>query len=337
MRVWFNRHFALVYRVLRLIREADTDHRFTLLCTHHHAHFVGYAAADEHGREPESLSTADYVQWCLDFAVAQKVSVFLPAHEANAIVAARDQFEARGIRVLGVADARTLPRLHNKAWVYRKMAGQVPLAASTLLRRAADLPAALNHLWSQDLQACVKPTVSIYGKGFHRLMRAGDPKSSRTRRSLTPEEWVARYTKSGRRVSHQVLEYLPGHEFSVDCIGDAGRFVTGVVRKKSITTPTQRLEDNPELLAHAAKLISRFCISGLVNIQFKEDKHGVPRLLEINPRASGGVAMSCLSGINLPYWALRGALDGYAGLPIPAPRLGLRVTEVGSPLVLPHA
>lgn len=127
-----------------------------------------------------------------------------------------------------------------------------------------------------------------------------------------------------------------GHEFSVDCIGDNGRFVTGVVRKKSITTATQLLDDNPALLAQAAQLLQRFSLSGLVNIQFKEDRNGVPRLLEINPRASGGVAMSCLSGINLPYLALCGALDGYGGLLIPQPRLGLRVTEVGSPVVLPN-
>jgi hypothetical protein len=73
----------------------------------------------------------------------------------------------------------------------------------------------------------------------------------------------------------------------------------------------------------------------LVNIQFKTDRLGETKLLEINPRASGGVAMSCLSGINLPYLALCGAVDGYGGLDIPAPRLGLRVTEVGSPVVLP--
>lgn len=332
MRVWFNRHFALVYRVLRLIREGDVDQRFTLICTHKHRYFVGYAAAHEHAREPEGLSTEDYVKWCLEFAVAQRVDVFHPAHEANAIMAARAQFEARGIRVIGVADARTLPRLHNKAWVYRKMAGRVPLAAATLIRDPRALPAAVEQLWSQGFQACVKPAVSIYGKGFYRLI---PPDAQRSRRSMTLQGWMAKHP-GARCASQLVLEYLPGHEFSVDCIGDAGRFVTGVVRKKSLTTPTQLLDRAPALLTHAGRLIERFRLSGLVNIQFKEDQHGEPKLLEINPRASGGVAMSCLSGINLPYLALRGAVDGFEGLHIPTPRLGLRVTEVGMPVVLPH-
>ncbi len=330
MRVWFNRHFALIYRVLRLIREADVHQRFTLICTHKQPHFVGFSAAHEHAREPEGLSSQDYVRWCLEFAIAQRVDVFQPSHEANAIVAARAQFEKHGIRVLSVADARTLPRLHHKAWVYHKMAGLVPLAAMTLIRDPRALPKAIENLESQGFQACIKPAVSIYGKGFYRLM---PPQGGPSRRSITPQAWMDLHP-GGRCASQLVLEYLPGHEFSVDCIGDAGSYVTGVVRKKSLTTPSQLLVCAPDLLAYAGRLIERFRLSGLVNIQFKEDQQGEPKLLEINPRAAGGVAMSCLSGINLPYLALCGTIDGFAGLRIPAPQLGLRVTEVGMPLVL---
>ncbi len=335
MRVWFNRHYALVYRVLQLIREADVDRRFTLLCTHKDRHFVGYAAAHQHAVEPTNLGPEDYVRWCLDFALAQRVDVFVPAHGADAIVAAAPLFAAQGIRVLAVADAQTLPRLHDKAWVYRQMAGSVPLAKWALLQQASALPRAVQALWAQGIEACIKPTVSIYGKGFYRLMRPDAGR--RPRRGLTPQEWMARCGPDGRCAPQLVLEYLPGHEYSVDCIGDAGRLVTGVVRKKALTSATQRLDDNPAVLADAGRLVARFGLNGLVNIQFKTDAHGQPKLLEINPRASGGVAMSCLSGINLPYLALCGALDGYAGLAIPVPRLGLRVTEASAPVVLPDA
>ena len=89
------------------------------------------------------------------------------------------------------------------------------------------------------------------------------------------------------------------------------------------------------LLSHARQLVERFGLNGMINVQFKEDAQGEPKLLEINPRASGGVAMSCLSGINLPYLALCGFVDGYAGLTIPPPRWGQRVTEIGMAISLP--
>ena len=333
MRVWFNRHFPLVYRVLRLIREGDLDRRFTLICTHRHRYFTGFAASDEQAVEPRGLSRQDYVKWCLDFAVAHRVDVFIPHHRVHAIVAAKDEFERHGVRVLHVADTDTLPRLHHKGWVYREAEGLVPLAEATLIHHAAQLPAALDKLWSNNFEACIKPAVSIYGKGFYRLRK---PDELHRKRNLLAWEWAARHAPAGPCETQLVLEYLPGHEFSVDCIGEAGRFVTGVVRKKSMLSDTQLLDRNPELLEYASRLIGKFRLSGLINIQFKEDKFKRPKLLEINPRPSGGVAMACLSGINLPYLALCGEIDGYDTLSIPDARFGLRVTEVSLPVVLPH-
>ncbi|MNE89089.1 carbamoyl phosphate synthase-like protein [compost metagenome] len=45
------------------------------------------------------------------------------------------------------------------------------------------------------------------------------------------------------------------------------------------------------------------------NIQMKYGG-AVPKLLEINPRMSGGLHVSCLSGINFPYLAVKSALGG---------------------------
>jgi hypothetical protein len=70
----------------------------------------------------------------LDFASIHKVAVFVPTYEAEAMIAAQVQFAAHGSRVFTVADADTLPRLHDKAWVNREMAG-LPLAESTTLEQ----------------------------------------------------------------------------------------------------------------------------------------------------------------------------------------------------------
>jgi carbamoylphosphate synthase large subunit len=42
----------------------------------------------------------------------------------------------------------------------------------------------------------------------------------------------------------------------------------------------------------------------IFNIQVKFNQ-GLPKLLEINPRMSGGLYFSCLSGVNFPYLAVR--------------------------------
>ena len=56
------------------------------------------------------------------------------------------------------------------------------------------------------------------------------------------------------------------------------------------------------------------------------------RLLEINPRPSGGFGMACLSGANLAHIALQ-SIKGKAFQP-PVIRYGLRVAEINTPVVL---
>jgi predicted ATP-grasp superfamily ATP-dependent carboligase len=79
------------------------------------------------------------------------------------------------------------------------------------------------------------------------------------------------------------------------------------------------------------RLTAHYRLNGLFNIQFKAGAHGV-RLLEINPRPSGGFGMACLSGANLAQMALQAFLG--QTVPIPALRYGLQVTEVNTPIVL---
>jgi hypothetical protein len=60
-----------------------------------------------------------------------------------------------------------------------------------------------------------------------------------------------------------------------------------------------------------------------------------PRLLEINPRPSGGFGMACLSGANLAHIALQ-SIRGETFKP-PVIRYGLQVTEINTPVVLQEA
>ena len=45
-----------------------------------------------------------------------------------------------------------------------------------------------------------------------------------------------------------------------------------------------------------------------VNIQIKLSKSGQPKVVEINPRMGGSIALSAAAGVNLPYFAIKLAL-----------------------------
>ena len=45
-----------------------------------------------------------------------------------------------------------------------------------------------------------------------------------------------------------------------------------------------------------------------VNIQFKNSKNGQAKLIEVNPRIGGTIVLPAVSGINLPYFAVKQSL-----------------------------
>lgn len=100
-------------------------------------------------------------------------------------------------------------------------------------------------------------------------------------------------------------ENLPGQEYTVDCLFDfEGNPVLVVPRKriqvidgKSAVGETIR---HPEIEERVKKLCSIFKFIGHVNIQFKEDSAGTMKLVEINPRFSGGLPITAEAGANSP-------------------------------------
>jgi carbamoylphosphate synthase large subunit len=109
-----------------------------------------------------------------------------------------------------------------------------------------------------------------------------------------------------------------------------------VQRRKAMQNkgvPSQYIDNNPDIAAMCQRLVQHLRLSGQFNIQFRAGQNGI-RLLEINARPSGGMAMACLAGVNLPYMALKGLINGYPSLPAPQLRTGIYVGEVSSVIEL---
>lgn len=332
MRVWYNSNYSSIHRVLALIRDADLERRFTLLNSHRKPDFLGFVTADEYFTEPQE--SEDYVDWCLATAQAQRVDVFIPFRGAARIGERKAEFEAIGTRVLEVASPATLATLHNKIACHESLAGHPEWLSrhqtfsgqegftATYTEMRARLPESL---------LCVKPSVGVYGKGFY-VVDEGLPLPA-AMPSATVAELSARYEQD---LSPQLfMEFLPGPEYSVDAIAGNGEPIRHVIRQKAPNRRWQTLIADPAISAMVDGLVRHFGLNGLFNVQLRTAADGTVKLLEINPRPSGGTGMSCMSGINLPYWALRGFVDGYAGLPIPEGRIGLRVTEISKAAEFP--
>jgi carbamoyl-phosphate synthase large subunit len=146
-----------------------------------------------------------------------------------------------------------------------------------------------------------KEELSSFGSGpvFMKPRVGRGSRGTRTFRDYTeiPRELVTK--------ENVFCEYLQGQEYTVDCLFDMeGSPVVIVPRKRvevlkgiSIRGETRK---HPEIEDNVKKISGILRFTGPVNIQFKQDQSGVMKLVEINPRFSGGLPITAEAGANLP-------------------------------------
>jgi ATP-grasp in the biosynthetic pathway with Ter operon len=336
MRIWFNKTFSTIGAVLRNLRQSVPAGEVTLICTHTNTSAAAFLAADESFLEPAEFTGQAYLEWCVDFCHQHKIHLFWPGKEAPLISQYHALFRAVGTQVMSVADHDTLTLLHDKADFYADLRPDVAKTMDFIgVKNRDGFDSAVAELSVKHERLCVKPAISVYGLGFRIL----DTHRGSITHLLKGVEYQIplQELQQGMNNTQQfatllVMEHLGGHEWSVDCAGRHGELLCAVQRKKSLLAGYgQTIDNNAEIHGMVARLTGHYKLNGLFNIQFKEGAQG-PRLLEINPRPSGGIGMACLSGANLAHIALQGIKGETVQQPVI--QYGLKVTEINTPVVL---
>lgn len=336
--IWFNQGYAVVRDALLLIRDgaaAAGVANLCLLASHADPLASVLEAADQPFAEPlleyeTAAGRAGYAAWCAATCRARDVDLFMVQGGQRAVAEHLHLFPATTHVVLP-APAETLALVDDKAAFTRAAAAAgLPTAWSAEVATAADLDAACVELAARGLPGCVKPREGVFGSGFWRLddgVSLFEALIGGGGRRIAPAALRAAIAASPVPVRLLAMEYLAGPEWSLDCVCDEGRLVVGVARRKR--GRVQELEVDGPIFAIARAAVDLFGLTGLVNVQLKAaDLTGDdPRLLEINPRMSGGVARSRFAGVNLP-WRNLAALLGVASDEVDVP--------VGGALVAPH-
>ncbi len=148
------------------------------------------------------------------------------------------------------------------------------------------------------------------------------------RELLTVSEAAQRLrAESGPFGVAQVVGWLPGEEYSVDVLADAGVVLGGVVRLRrasigGLATDSETVEA-PDVFAAAETVVQRCGLSYVSNVQFRRDAEGLPKLMEVNPRIPGTVGLTVEAGLNLPLAAAVLALGERPE--VGTPEIGVRV------------
>ncbi|MDR1921682.1 MAG: ATP-grasp domain-containing protein [Candidatus Adiutrix sp.] len=316
-RVWLNHWFSTAYHIINMIRE---DAYFRVVGSGADAHRVYRAVCDEWHEEPPWRDGRQYVNFCLEFCASRKIDVFVPQRGLQDICGRLADFEKAGVRVLLEADYGLVSTLNDKAATYEffrgtKREGQAAEAAGageTLARHlppyrvvndAAGFRAAYAELKRPDNRLCLKFSRDVGAASF----RVIDDRLERdlalavgAKISYAAAERIL--ANMGSFPDLMVMPYLTGREVSVDCLKNPGGDIF-IPRFKS-GGRLETIEYDEEIIEICENIQKRLAFEQPYNIQFKYHD-GLPYLLEINARMSGGLHLSYAgTKINIPNIAV---------------------------------
>ena len=113
--------------------------------------------------------------------------------------------------------------------------------------------------------------------------------------------------------SYIVQQLLPGIEHSLDVLGYRDGTIVAVVPRTRLKVDSGiavagSVEVDDTLMDYGFRIAKAVSLTSVANVQVKQDEHGEPRLLEVNPRFPGSMPLTVASGVNMPLLALADAL-----------------------------
>jgi carbamoyl-phosphate synthase large subunit len=257
----------------------------------------------------------DFMEQLYAICAAKKIQVILPLVTKELFVLARYKKElaAEGIKVL-VSDEASLEIANNKSRLYQFLEWRgLAVPAFRVVENTAQFEQAAQELGYPAKTICFKPSVSNGSRGFRIIAPMADEADLLF--NYKPNAAYMGYADAVRILSTKsfpellVSEYLPGEEYSVDCLARQGETILALprVRKKIINGITVQGEfiQNETIIAYCRQIIAELKLHGNIGIQVKQNEGGEFRLLEINPRVQGTIAAALGGGINLPALAVK--------------------------------
>lgn len=263
-----------------------------------------------------------FIQEVYARCTAGKIDVILPlvTKELFPLSENKNRFAEAGIKVL-VSSADAIQIANNKASCYQFLQERditVPkfFTAST----TEEFIHAAFELGHPQQPFCFKPAVANGSRGFRIVWDSINEAEQLFHHK--PYNTYITYAHAVKILASQpfpplvVTEYLPGEEYSVDCLAHNGKTILVVprLRQKTVNgiSVQGRFVEEADVMKYCSRIIETIGLHGNIGIQVKRSKDGVPLLLEINPRVQGTIVAGLGAGVNLPLLAVKQEM----GLPI---------------------
>lgn len=257
----------------------------------------------------------NFIETVLSVCREKNIHVLMPlvTRELIPLAQHKNEFEANGVKLL-VSSAESLEIANNKSRLYQFLEWRgIDLPAYRVVETIEQFETAVKELGHPEKEVCFKPSVSNGSRGFrilsnkiNKLDLLFNYKPNST--YITLEEAVS-VLSSGTFPELLISEYLPGDEYSIDCLANHGETIIAVprVRKRMINGISVEGEfvKNESIISYCTQIIHELKLHGNIGLQVKQSVAGKYLLLEINPRVQGTISAALGAGVNLPLLAIK--------------------------------
>ncbi len=301
--------------IIRCLRGPFKD---TLIGTDVFGDAVGFSMVDQHYVVPPGDSP-EFIPRMKEIVREESIDVILPLSTRELIPLASNRKVMGTLCTVCVSNTTSLRLANNKARLMEHLSHtDIPIAEWRTADSLESLIAATEALGYPQKPVCFKPQEANGSRGFRILDETNDD-----RFDILFNEKPHNVRSTIQEISSIligrddippliVMEYLPGDEYSVDVLCKDGESIVAIPRRRDkitqgICTKGVTLHDQ-RLIDVSKRIVSSLGLSYCINLQFKKDKEGNPRLLEINPRVSGTIVHCAAAGVNLPKLAVQMAM-----------------------------
>lgn len=296
MKLLYNKHFSSVAYIFEELKKADSS----LHITYSHPQLSpANAYADNYIQESYEEG---YIDRCKEWCEREKIDLFFPQTKMAEFF---DEDFGETKLILPVEKRETFDLIENKAafsrFLIEKGVGNF-IGDFELVQSFEEFNSAFSKLNVKHELLCIKPNIAVFAQGFKVIKDHGfsgaEFIADKIPYHIPYDALIKLIEPDGFASQTLLMEFLVGEEFSVDCFFDEGELFCATVRIKQ--GYYQHLINYPELLDAVREISKCVNLNNLVNFQFKKDKKGEIKLLEINTRMSGGIIKAMKSGINYP-------------------------------------
>jgi len=254
-----------------------------------------------------TLEKENYISKIIEICKKENINVLVPLSikERIEFMENIDLFNNENIKIIS-SSAISIKNTENKLWFFKECEKLgIPTPKHFVVKTYTELKKRAEELGYPKKKVVIKPVISSGSRGLRILNKKIDYKILFYKTRAENVEIRLSNLKDilGEHFEELlVCEYLPGEEFTIDCLNVKNRFEaiprTRIEIKHGLTH-VGAMTKNKTLIDYSKKLAEELNLTTVFGFQFKEDKNGTLKAIDCNPRIQGTMIMSTLAGGNI--------------------------------------